>query len=56
MQDLDHQQRLFMVASDQLYRAWIDGLRHARGDRYGIRWTTAKRRPVSRPPALRTRQ
>jgi len=44
MKTLDHQQQLFMVESDQLYRAWIDALRHARSYRYGMRWVSAKGR------------
>ena len=44
MQALDHQQQLFMVESGQIYRAWIDALRHARGYRYGMRWTSSKGR------------
>jgi hypothetical protein len=44
MKTLDHQQQLFMVESDQLYRAWIEALRHARSYRYGMRWVTAKGR------------
>lgn len=44
MQSLDHQQQLFMVESDQLYRAWVDALHHARSYRYGMRWVTSKGR------------
>lgn len=44
MQPLDHQQQLFMVESDQLYRAWIDALHHARSYRYGMRWMSSKGR------------
>lgn len=44
MKTLDHQQQLFMVESDQIYRAWIDALRHARSHRYGMRWVSAKGR------------
>ncbi|WP_068634753.1 GSU2403 family nucleotidyltransferase fold protein [Thauera butanivorans] len=42
MQALAHQQQLFMVESDQVYRAWIDALHHARSYRYGMRWTSSK--------------
>lgn len=44
MQPLDHQQRLFMVESDQLYRAWIDALIRAGSYRYGMKWVTSKGR------------
>lgn len=44
MQALDHQQQLFMVESDQIYRAWVDALHHARSYRYGMRWTSSKGR------------
>lgn len=44
MQALDHQQRLFMVESDQIYRAWLDALHHARAYRYGMRWISSKGR------------
>ncbi len=44
MQSLDHQQQLFMVESDQLYRAWLEALNHARSYRYGMRWVSSKGR------------
>lgn len=44
MRPLEHQQQLFMVESEQLYRAWIDALRRARAYRYGMRWTRTKGR------------
>ncbi|CAI06939.1 nucleotidyltransferase family protein [Aromatoleum aromaticum] len=44
MKALDHQQQLFMVESDQLYRTWIEALRHARSYRYGMRWVSSKGR------------
>ena len=44
MQPLDHQQQLFMVESDQLYRAWLEALNHARSYRYGMRWVSSKGR------------
>ena len=44
MQPLDQQQQLFMVESDQLYRAWLEALNHARSYRYGMRWVSSKGR------------
>lgn len=44
MQPLDHQQQLFMVESDQLYRAWLEAFNHARSYRYGMRWVSSKGR------------
>lgn len=41
---LDEQQRLFLVESDQLYRAWLEAYRQARSYRYGMKWITRKGR------------
>ena len=44
MRPLDNQQRLHMVESEQLYRAWIEAYRQAMSYRYGMKWVSSKAR------------